>query len=172
MKMQFKIQNLKFKILNSKGVALTEIIVIMSLVILLALLAYPKFYGLQENADRANALNAAEAMAKALEMYRMDYKAYPATSSVNILMSYTNITSLKKAFDTSVVETDTGENGVGIYRGLSGEMCIEGIAKYLIPTYKVAYCVRYGIDNKTLLSNQPACYWSGKHDWQACNKGM
>jgi len=163
---------MQFKIQNFKGVALTEMIVIMSLVIILAVLAYPKFYGLQESADRVGALNAAETMAKALEMYRMDYKAYPLTKSVDTLLSYTNITSLKKAFDTSVVEGDSGENGVGIYKGLSGEMCIEGIAKYLTPTYKVAYCVRYGVDNKTLGSDQPTCYWDGKHNWQACVKGM
>lgn len=160
------------KIQNSKGIALTEMIVIMSLVIFLALLAYPKYYGLQESADRVGALNAAETIAKALEMYKLDYKGYPVSKSVDTLVSYTNITTLKKAFDTTLVESDSGENGVGIYKGLSGEICIEGISKYLTPTYKVAYCVRYGTDNKTLGSNQPTCYWNGKHDWQACVKGM
>ncbi len=125
----------KRKNAKQEGIALPEIMLIISLVIILAMLSYPKYYDAMTKAGRDSALVSSDAMLKALKMYKLDKRDYPHSDlTALVIADYTNTTSLVKSFSSLTVQVkDSGGNSLG-------GACIHGIADRVEGEYHIANC--------------------------------
>lgn len=105
---------------RAAGIAMPEVMLIISLVVILALLAYPKFYDSMTKASRDSALVASDALMKATAMYQLDKRVYPV--SLAELGDYTNTSSLKKAYRVLTVVSASSTSCVhGVVSGIGSE---------------------------------------------------
>lgn len=90
---------------HAAGIAIPEIMLIISLVVILAMLSYPRYYDSLTKASRDGALVASDALIKATAMYQLDKRVYPV--SLTDIGDYTNVTSLKNAYKALTVVSST-----------------------------------------------------------------
>lgn len=161
MRKKVKIKNRQLR--AREGIALTEIIVILTLIITLALLAVPQFQTMQQKVIRDGRLTTLRTLAQATKMYKLEKRGYP--TYLTQLYSYTSLTAQMRMF----------ENDIGMYQPTLNATCIVGRIPGLSPLYYVAYCVRTDENNvMTQLANQPACCSGnnckpdGSGSWFAC----
>lgn len=122
---------------GQKGVALPEIMLIISLVVILALLSYPKFNSAMTKAGRDSSLQASDALVKGLAMYQLDKRGFPKTSDISSIADYINVTSLQTAFSGLSLQLDLGTGA-----------CVRGIAARVEGTYIIANCTNVDGLNK------------------------
>lgn len=149
---------------NKKGVSLTEIMVVISIMIILAVAVVVRYSSFDDKAIRDSSLLSSNAFAKALRMYRLDKGGYPPSdvSVETILLPYMNVTNVRKTF-----------TAVTVYVSLTPAVCIYGTLRDITPIYRTNLCVEYNETTPmTSANNQPACLWEGRHNWQACSLGM
>lgn len=157
------------------GIAIPEIMVIISLIVILAMLSYPRYYDSLTKASRDGSLVATDAIVKALAMYQLDKRYYP--NSIQELGTYTNTTNLQTPFtNLTLVVRGTG-------------MCVEGGVSGIGSVsageeYRVANC--YGVNglkpggyccmSPNAKTGTSDCTVSGSYDsssnWYECKKRL
>lgn len=175
-------QNLKLKVKNYNGFSIMELAVVLAIFIILTAIGIVEFAKFDQKAIREGSLASSKALAQALKMYRSDNGFYPQSTDVVWLGAYTDVTRLMKSFDTTVTDPI---NGVQIWTDNTKNpqpyciyAAVKGVnkpgANYGAPgSYDTKICVETNeTDASTKSTDQPTCYWGGKHDWQACAKGL
>lgn len=159
------------------GIAMPEIMLIISLVVILAMLAYPRYYDSMTKASRDGALVASDALIKATAMYQLDKRVYP--DSLADIADYTNTTSLKNAYRTLTVESSTSCVH-GVVSGIGSESQKE--AYHIFSCASLAgmspggYCCM-SPNKKTgaadcALSYSPITSVMAAANWHECKKGL
>lgn len=158
---------------NQNGIALAEIMLIISLVVILAVMSYPKLYTALTKAGRDSALVASDTLVKALSMYQLDKRGYPLSDANDAfaLSDYTNVTNIQSAFSgLSILVTNLG-----------GGACMRGIAARVEGTYYIANCVKVEGVNKggyccwkdvsgTCAVTGTTPYFTVANGWYECKK--
>lgn len=118
---------------HPKGVTLVEMAVVISIVFLLAAVSIVEYNNMDDKARRNSSLVSAKAIGDALRMYKQERRTY--TCSLNDLMPYTNLTTLRNSFLTVLIATDDCSFASYSYIRISAQL------KNVVPTYMVNYHV-------------------------------
>lgn len=163
------------------GVTLLEVAVTVAVIFILATMGIIEYNSLDKRAHRNAKLTSVEALAKALRMYKFDYKMYPPLpfSDVSLLAPYTNVTALRSSFDSTATTplqgvdiVNEGGSDITVYvRALVKGVNKSGANWGAPNSYNIKYYVEPASGNPAE-GGVLVCQWVGVHGWQSCEGGL